>query len=129
MTVTLRSGPAAVLASGEVTTFFGHPLEAFVVLDDVVLRIVLRFVEEPEHDGVRIDHTPLPDGHAYTLVNVDDAAGRGSAEPVLLGAVGDDLVFLHFRAFRYGRTPDHTVHYTLYRVPQSDVDWRDAEDP
>lgn len=129
MTVTLRSGPADVLASGEVTTFFGHPLEAFVVLDEVVLRLVLRFAEDAERAGPRVDHAPLPDGHDYTLVNFDDATGRGSADPVLLGAVGDDLVFLHFRAFRFGRTPDHTVHYTLFRVPQSEVDWQDAEDP
>ena len=39
-----------------------------------------------------------------------------------LGTVGDDVVFVHFKVFRYGRTPDRTVHYTFYAAPRSVLD-------
>ena len=60
------------------------------------------------------------------LVNFGGTAGRGSAQPVLLSETPRDLLFFHFRVFRYGRTDDHTVHYTFYRVAKDQVGWRDT---
>jgi hypothetical protein len=42
---------------------------------------------------------------------------------MLLGEIGADLFFLHFRVSRFGRSDDRTVFYTLYRVVKTDVGW------
>jgi hypothetical protein len=112
-----------VVDAGLVTTFAGHPLTLGMVFDGYDLVVELRFVTDPAVDGVAVRTSGRPDGWAVECVNFDDASGRGSAEPVLLGELADSLVFLHFRAFRYGRTADHTVHYTVFRVAKPDVGW------
>ena len=63
-----------------------------------------------------------------STVLVDAGLGAGPHEPgdspgKLLGELGDTLIFMHFRVFRYGDTKDRTVHYTIYQVKKSDVDW------
>lgn len=120
MTAVSHSGPARVVASGEVTSFFGHPLAIRFDLPEGPLHVSFAFKpgQEPHADSELRD-----DGWAFTLSGFDDDRGRGSAEPVLLGELADDLVFLHFRAFRFGETPDHTLHYTCFRVPKADVGW------
>jgi hypothetical protein len=70
---------------------------------------------------------PIDDGVALELVNFDGVEGRGTSLPALLAEVGPDLVFLHFRVFRWGRTPDRTVHWTFYRVPKEGVSWTPTE--
>ncbi|HMV65578.1 MAG TPA: hypothetical protein PKA64_01915 [Myxococcota bacterium] len=126
MHIDIRSGPAAVVASGEVTTFFGHGLLLQLALPGGVFGLELRFRTDPACPDVDV-RTEIGDtGFVVELVNFDRADGRGSSDPVLLGALGDELLFLHFRVFRFGRTPDHTVHYTLFRASRHDVGWQDA---
>lgn len=132
MAVVARSGPAQVLAHGEVTTFLGHPLTLDLQLDTGVLAVDLAFVSDEATEGLRVDTHETERGLAFTLVNFDQADGRGSARPVLLGELGDDLLFFHFRVFRFGATHDHTVHYTFYRVTKAEVGWTplvEAADP
>lgn len=117
MTLHLSSGPARVLAAGTVTTWFGHPLELRLELPEGPLRVSLAFRTDPDDPKVRVLPTRHLGGWHFEAVNFDTNEGRGTSEPALLGAFGTDLVFLHFRAFRYGQTPDHTVHYTFHRVP------------
>jgi len=129
MNLDLRSGPARVIAAGEVTTFFGNDLTLELRDEAFQHTITLRFLTDPTAVGVAV-RTPPVDADAaqlvLELVNFDDDSGRGSAEPVLLGAFGEDLLFLHFRAFRFGKTPDHTVHYTVFVASQEAVDFRPA---
>ncbi|MFT4622322.1 MAG: hypothetical protein ACI8PZ_000978 [Myxococcota bacterium] len=123
MTVAIGSGPADVLDAGMVTTFTGHDLTLLLVLPEGRWTVELAFSSDPAVDDVSVQATPVPDGLRLECVNFDGPDGRGSSLPVLLGELGDDLVFFHFRAFRYGRTPDHTVHYTFYRASKADVGW------
>jgi hypothetical protein len=112
-----------VVATGIVTTFAGHPLVLTAQLDEDELIVEIAFRTDPDQPGSAVGSAPRPGGWRVECVNFDDASGRGSAEPVLLGAIDDDLVFLHFRAFRYGRTEDHTVQFTLYRVAKEAMGW------
>lgn len=121
MATELSSGPARVVAQGMASTFFGHPLQLVLPLaEDAPFTVVFAFVDEggeapsvrPELDGDRL---------TLTCVDFDDAYGRGSAQPVLLGEHGGWLWFLHFRAFRFGATVDRTVHYTIYRGRPEDL--------
>jgi hypothetical protein len=123
MTVTLRSGPALLLAAGEATTFFGHPLAITLALPEGPYTVTIQFEARPENPDVAVDADAGPHGITLTLVNFDTDEGRGSREPVLLGGVGDDLLFLHFRAFRFGRSDDRTVHYSVYRASRAAVGW------
>ncbi len=120
MTAVSHSGPARVVASGEVTSFFGHPLEIQLGLPEGPL--VVSFSFQPGSTP-SVDSTLRDGGWSFTLTGFDDDRGRGSAEPVLLAELEHDLVFLHFRAFRFGATPDHTLHYTCFRVPKAAVGW------
>ncbi len=118
----IRSGPASVVDSGVVTTFAGHGLELTVALagDHLVIELVF------ESDGTGapgVSSAETDRGYRIVCTNFDDAAGRGSAEPVLLGEIDQDLFFFHFRVARYGRSADHTVFYTLFRTAKQDVGW------
>lgn len=119
------SGPAHVLASGELTTFFGHPLRLSLELPEGPFDLELRFLSDPAVDDVAVRSTPSPTGIGLELVNFDRPDGRGTRDPMLLGAVGDDLLFLHFRVFRFGTSPDHTLHFTAYRASRADVGWQE----
>ena len=118
-----QSGPVEVVASGSLSTFMGHPLEVVCSEPgDRLVRVVFEF-ESVENEAVQVRSEAIPDGLRLTCVNFDTPEGRGSAQPVLLGEIEDDLYFLHFRVFRYGRTVDHTVQFTVYRGTKRDLGW------
>lgn len=117
------SGPARIVAAGQVTTFAGHGLLLEVDVG-IPLEVELIFATDAARDGLAVELVPTPPPRiAWRLVNFDGADGRGSADPVLVAEVADDLVFLHFRVFRFGRTADRTVHYTLYLVAKAAIGW------
>jgi hypothetical protein len=121
--VQIQSGPAWVLDSGTVTTFGGNPLLLVLELPEDNFAVELRFSHEPEISSAEVRSEETGTGLLLQCVNFEPLAGRGSALPVLLGELGEDLVFLHFRAFRYGASPDWTVSFTFYRSHKDRVGW------
>jgi hypothetical protein len=122
------SGPAEILASSTATTFFGNDLRVRVQLGAAGITVALSFVEDGDEPSVTVVEEAW--GLSLTLHNFDGTGGRGSASPVPLGELGDDLLFFHFRVFRWGETEDRTVHYTFYRAAKADVGWQpDEESP
>jgi hypothetical protein len=122
--VIVRSGPARVIAAGVATTFGGHSLVLASELDGEPLLIELAFATDPEAPGPSVVPTRLDRGFSLRCTNFE--GGRGTAEPVLVGEAGpagEDLVFLHFFAHRYGKAVDTTVQYTLFRVGKDAVGW------
>lgn len=118
----IESGPATVIDAGVVTTWYGHSLSLVVQMpgDNVALELV--FDESGGPPGVTAH--PTDTGYRLECTGFDDATGRGTAEPMLLGELGDDLLYFHFRTFRYRDTVDRTVHYTVYRAHKSRVGWQ-----
>lgn len=114
------SGPATILDSGEVTCFGGHDLRLAIDQGPLKLELEWQFVDDPDQPGASVDTVELPHGYRFTCRNFDGPDGRGSALPVYLGKLGDNAILMHFRVFRWGRSPDRTLHYTFYRVPASD---------
>ncbi len=117
------SGPAAVLATGTVTTFSGFPLVVGIEKPHP-LEVEFRFTSDPAVPDVAI--LPISQEHSrivWNLVNFDSADGRGSAEPALLLEAETYRIYLHFRVFRYGRTRDRTVHYTFFEVGIGAAGW------
>lgn len=122
MAVFLRSGPADVVACGQTTTFAGHPLRLSLELADAApISVELVFEAGP---GPEVKSTVQGDGLRLVLTGFDGPEGRGTALPALLGEVGDDMLFLHFRVFLWGETPDRTVHWTIYRAPKAQLSFR-----
>lgn len=117
----VRSGPATVIAQGEATTFDGNGLRLALRVDEVAIALEFDFQSDPSVKGVRVDTVELAQGYRLTCVNFDRADGRGSAIPVLLAEVGEDLIWVHFRVFRWGVTEDRTVHYSFYRVGREQI--------
>jgi hypothetical protein len=115
----LTSGPATVIASGEATTFAGCGLHFGFEVDRVPFTLNMTFSTDDAVEDVAVQVTSTEHGLALHCTNFDDASGRGSAVPVLLGPVEDDLIFVHFRVLRFGKTEDRTVHYTFYRTSAS----------
>lgn len=110
----IQSGPSRVLDTGVVTAFMGFPLRFELVHEQIRFRVELRFQTDPAVEGVDVGSEYIDGSLVLTCVNFDEADGRGSSRPVLLGEAGTDAVFLHFKVFRYGQTDDHTVHYTFF---------------
>jgi len=108
------SGPATVVASGEATTFMGHPL--LVTVDLAEGPFVLEWVFE-EGDAPAVHGEEIPGGRRLRCVALDDRPGRGTGTPAPVGQAGADDLLLHFRVFRWGNTDDWTVHWTVFRVP------------
>lgn len=121
MAVAVRSGPARVLAAGTVTGFAGCPVHLEVSEPDGALAVELVFRTDADVADVAVEPVYHEGGVRLLLTNFDRADGRGSAHPVLVGQLADDLVMLHFRVHRFGRTPDRTVHFTVYRVAAAAV--------
>jgi hypothetical protein len=124
--VRIRSGPSEVLTSGYVTAFHGHSLSFEVILNGAIFGLVLEFEADPTTTDPGVRTAVHGSTLTVTCVNFDGAEGRGSSQPVLMGEAGDDLLFLHFRVFRFGRTEDRSVHYTFYRVTKSSIHWQPA---
>ena len=122
----LHSGMADVLDAGQVTTFFGHPLRWTLNFDASTFDVTMKLLQDETLDGPQVDTEHAPNELHLTLTNFDGTDGRGTATPMLLGELGEDLLFLHFRVFRFGATADYTVHYTFYRAEKSAVGWRVA---
>ena len=111
----VSSGPARVVANGIATTFLGHPLRLELEAGAVV---TLVFSVDEDDPALRATTEWTDDGARLHLVNFEGTDGRGSREPVLLGEVDDESLLLHFRVFRWGTSPDHTVHYTFFALPR-----------
>ncbi len=124
--VRIRSGAAEVIGSGMVTCFGGQPLELAFEEGEVRHEVELRFVSDASVDDVAVAVEQGDGVMSLELTNFDGADGRGSAVPVLLGAVGERLYFFHFRVFRFGQTEDRTVHYTFFRALKADVGWTEV---
>lgn len=118
----ITSGHAEILAHGQVTAFGGAPIRLGLE-EEMDLALVFSYATEPEHEGVAVRTAHYEGELHFELVNFDAADGRGSARPVLVGEMGEHAYFLHFRSFLFGRTEDHTLHYTVYRVRKDDVGW------
>lgn len=135
----VTSGPAQVIATGSASTFGGHPLVVQLsaaelgAADGPGVAIELAFATDPGLGDVAVSSERTELGWRLRCTNFDDASGRGSAEPVLVGEVGERLVFAHFNVLRFGRGMDRTVLYCFYSVSKAEVGWRDsrglAEDP
>lgn len=95
--------------------------------DTEAITVELRFRSDESMEDASVTSEPMEDGIALDLVNFDGIDGRGTSLPALLAEVGPDLVFLHFRVFKWGRTADRTVHWTFYRVPKGAVSWAPGE--
>ncbi|MEZ4239074.1 MAG: hypothetical protein R3F59_23565 [Myxococcota bacterium] len=120
----VRSGPARIVGSGVATTFGGAPLVLVAALDGQPLEVELAFREQAGGEP-SVGSEAIAGGYRLDCVNFAD--GKGTAEPVLVGQAGplaEDLVFLHFHAFRHGASPETTVHWTLYRVAKAEVGWQ-----
>ena len=123
--MSITSGPATVIEHGTVTTFGG--LDLTLNLDLVEGRWSIQLVFRDQEKGSPAVSTEVTDeGMIFECVNFTGADGKGSAAPVLLGELGADLIFFHFRVFQHGHSDDRTVHYTFYRVHKDAVDWQPA---
>lgn len=115
-----RSGAALIVASGLTTTYFGEPLVLGVEEEGWAAAVVMIFRSDPENPALSLQTYQDPGGaHYFELVNFDMAQGKGTSVPALLGEAGEGWLWLHFRVFRYGQTPDYTVHYTFFWTPTS----------
>jgi len=124
MPLSVSSGPARVIEHGTVTTFGGQDLEILLDMPEGAWSVRLIFEENPEISGAAVSTEMIDGGMIFECVNFQGADGRGSAVPVLLGELGEDLVFFHFRVFQHGQSDDHSVHYTFFRVHKDAVDWQ-----
>jgi hypothetical protein len=110
----ISSGPATVVASGEVTSFRGHPVIVRIPwAEGAGLRVEFHFEDGPE-PTVRFE--PEADRAVFVLTGFTDVVDRGSAEPILVATADTASLYLHFRVRHGGRTLDRTLHFTAYQL-------------
>ena len=119
MDVVSRSGPASIVASGQITTFAGHPLELTLVVDnDLEYLIEWSFEHDEAVSDVDVLLKHLPSSIRFVCVNFDKADGRGTSKPVAILGHGDHTFWIHFRIFRFGKTKDRTIHYSIFKTKE-----------
>ncbi len=118
----ITSGHAEILHHVQVTSFGGAPIR-LELEEELGYSLVFTYTSDPDLQDVAVRTSVLGDEMRFELVNFDGADGRGSATPVLLGEQDEHIYLMHFRSFLFGRTIDHTLHLTIYRVRKADVDW------
>ncbi|TNE84579.1 MAG: hypothetical protein EP330_29265 [Deltaproteobacteria bacterium] len=116
MGVRAESGGARLIASGEITSFFGAP----VVLRFDDWAFAVRFSFKQDDGDVRLDVKTGDDHAELVAYNFDE--GRGTAEPMPLVRRDQWGLWLHFRVFRYGSTADHTFHYSMWAMELQPAD-------
>jgi len=102
----------------------GNPLVLQMVCGALSTTVQFNFVGQEGEFNVSSSRTDA--GWEFTVHNATSATGRGTARPVLLNQSAHELLFLHFRVFLYGNTPDHTVHYTFFAADKAAVGWQPA---
>ena len=120
MSIQIRSGAAEVIATGMVTAFLGSPI-SLLLTDPEAIEVELEFQSDEEAEEVQVSLVRTPNGIRMVCTNFDHPDGRGSAEPVFIMEKNGRTFLLHFRVFRFGRTIDRTVHYTIFSVPSESV--------
>ena len=123
---TIQSGPAVIVDTGVVTAFMGFPIRISIEVEGTLFAVQFTFVSDPNIVGVNVAST-FEDGCLFlSCANFDSAEGRGSSRPVFMGQTEDRAIFLHFKAFRYGKTVDHTVQYTFFSANKSAIGFEPA---
>ena len=123
MSLSIISGVAEVLHSTVVTTFGGMGAKVTLNLSGRDILVEVNFESDVKVEDVAVNPHYTDDGLSLTLINFDGDDGRGSAWPVPVTAVGENTIFLHFRVFKYGRSPDRTLHLTFYSVANVDFSY------
>lgn len=118
------SGPSRIISSGQVSTFMGHSL--ILRVDDHDLCSSVEFTFGDDGGEFNVTTAKQTDGWVFHVINCRTTDGRGTSKPVLLAETDHELLFLHFRVFLFGSTPDHTVHYTFFGANKAAVGWRSA---
>lgn len=112
--VTIRSGPARVVASGTVTSFRDHPLEVTFALGDESARVLVDFEDDPDADQPRVDSEIVDDDTIrFTMVNFKNPLGTGTPEPLEIGSLEGKPLWFHFRVYDV-EGGDPTLWYTFY---------------
>jgi hypothetical protein len=119
--ISARSGIAELLGEVTLTTFGGAGVVVELPRASGPLVVSFSFVSDEDVEDVAVRSLPATSGLALELVNFDTADGRGSAWPVPLREEGVWTIFLHFRVWKFGKTPDRTVHFTFYRAQSDQV--------
>ena len=119
--ISARSGIAEFLDEVTLTSFGGAGVVVELARPSGPLVVSFSFVSDDEVEDVAVRSLPATSGLALELVNFDTADGRGSAWPVPLCEEGSWTIYLHFRVWKYGKTPDRTVHFTFYRAQTGQV--------
>lgn len=115
MDISARSGRTTIVASAEITTFEGHPLELTLwPSPDESLVLEWSFRTDPEVEDVAVTMASKEQSLHFECVNFNTAEGRGTGKPLHLADIGGHRFWVHFRVFLYGKTEDRTVHYTIY---------------
>ncbi len=108
------SGPAQIIASGILISFKGEPISMKL---NPVGNLEFRFADDPRQQAPRMHGELSPSGSlAIHLTNFNNPAGTGNSEPLKIGREDDRTLYLNFRVYRLGGSPDRTLHYTIYSV-------------
>jgi hypothetical protein len=101
------SGPAQVVDSGILISFKGEPI---AIKLSPVGSLEFRFGDDPSQPAPRMHGELTPSGGlTIHLSNFNNPVGTGSSEPLKIGREGDQNLYLNFRVYRLGGSPDRTL--------------------
>ena len=114
--ISIRSGPATIVASGLVTSFDGSPLSFTIGPESDSLTIIFAFIDEPQSSPQRVelDRSGDPRELRLRLINFDSLLGVGTVRPLAIGKLAGNKLYVHYRVYTHSGSREKTVQYTFY---------------
>jgi hypothetical protein len=110
----VESGPAEVIDSGTVISFYGNPISLHY--PDLGIKIIFEFKMGEEGRGTYVDSgVPEPGILKLTLYNFDDRFGAGTIKPMRIGKYEGRRLYVQLRVYTLQGSPDKTLQYTVYK--------------
>lgn len=111
----IMSGDAKIILTGTVIQFNRNPIEININFPDFPFKWILKFENDIKiHDNSLKATAPNQNTLETTFINFNNPVGVGSTNPLNIGKVGGENLYINYRIYSLSDNTDKTVHYTIY---------------
>lgn len=124
MNVTIEDGENyKIVGSGTVFSFRQEPIKIKIATGESELDLEFKF-EKGSNDSDKPTARAEVEGTTLKirLFNYDNLLGSGTKQPLRLGFIGKEDIYINFRVYGGGDTDsDKLLHFTIYMVPTDET--------
>ena len=116
MPITIKTGNLSIYETGSVITYNNQPV------DFLFETLFFRFQFESDNSSqpsIKVAAIPsIANSLTIILVNYDNEIALGNSQPLSVGTLNGQRLFLNFRVFNLKGKADKIIHFTWYKELQ-----------